>query len=246
VSHDPEALRQVYTARDDDHRLRQRYSLGQPGHLFLVQQRERGVLALLARHGLLGRLDQARVLDVGCGAGGLLLDLLRYGARPEHLAGVDLLPARLEQARARLPGADLRQTDAVALPYPDATFDLVCQMTLLSSVLDRAAGRQIAAEMRRVTRPDGLILWYDLRWPNPRNAAVRGIGRAELGRLFPDCAIEARSITLAAPLARLLAPRAWLLAELLERLPPLRTHLLAAVRPSAASSMASTSSASGR
>lgn len=222
-----------YAARDRDRRVLARYRLTNPGQLFLVQQRERRLLALLARHGFAERLGAARILDVGCGSGGLLLDLLRYGARPDRLAGVDLAPARIEQARRRLPAADLRCLSATALPYPDATFDLVCQMLVFSSLLEPTTARQVAAEMRRVVRPDGLIVWYDLRRDSPRNPQVRGIGPAALATLFPDCAIEAAPVTLAAPLARLLAPRAWLLAEALEQLPLLRTHLLAAIRPPA-------------
>jgi SAM-dependent methyltransferase len=236
VTDELQAIAQEYAARDRDRRLRARYRLTNPGQLFLVQQRERRLLALLVRHGFAERLGAARILDIGCGSGGLLLDLLRYGARADRLAGVDLVPERVARARARLPAADLRCVSATALPYPDASFDLVCQMLVFSSLLEAATARQVAAEMRRVVRPDGLIVWYDLRRNNPRNPRVRGIGPAALAALFPGCAVEATPATLAAPLARRIAPRAWLLAELLERIPLLRTHLLAAIRPPGAGS----------
>jgi SAM-dependent methyltransferase len=197
----------------------------------MIQGRERRLLALLARHGMAERLGGARVLDVGCGSGGLLVDMLRYGARADYLAGVDLMPERIEQARGRLPAADLRCASAAELPFADGSFELVCQVLVFSSLLDPATARRVAAEMRRVVRPDGLIVWYDLRRNNPRNPKVRGVGRAEVAALFPGCAVESEAVTLAAPLARLLAPRAWPLAEALEWLPPLRTHLLAAIRP---------------
>jgi SAM-dependent methyltransferase len=222
---------QAYAARDADRRLLDRYRLTNPGQLFMVQERERRLLGLLTRHGFAERLGGARVLDVGCGSGGLLLDLVRYGARMDLLAGVDLMPGRIAVARDRLPTADLRRVSATDLPFDDGRFDLVCQCVVFSSLLDRQAARRVAAEMRRVLRTDGLIVWYDLRVDNPRNPQVRGIGRAELAALFPGCALDIESLTLAAPLARLLAPRAWPLAAALARLPALRTHLLAGIRP---------------
>ena len=50
-------------------------------------------------------LSQLRLLEVGCGAGGNLLELLRLGFAPEHLSGIELLPERLALARAVLPEA---------------------------------------------------------------------------------------------------------------------------------------------
>ncbi len=231
MTHETDRVLREYAVRDGDRQLLERYRFTNPSHLFLMQQRERQVLALLARRGFAHSLGGARILDVGCGTGGFLLDLLRYGARADYLAGIDLVPERIALARARLSQADLRCASAEALPYADGTFNLVCQTGVLTTVLDPMVRQSIAAEMVRVTQPDGLILWYDLRRNSPGNHGVRAIGRAELGTLFPGCTIEARSIILAAPLARLIVPRSWLLAELLERLPPLRTHLLAAMRP---------------
>ena len=46
-------------------------------------------------------LSTLRVLEVGCGSGGNLLELLRLGFAPAHLAGIELLPERFAQARAR-------------------------------------------------------------------------------------------------------------------------------------------------
>jgi len=85
--------------------------------------------------------------------------------------------------------------------------------------------------MRRVLKPDGIILWYDFRFDNPWNRAVRGIGRREIHELFPEYRIELRRVTLAPPIARWIAPRSRLVACALARLPPLRTHYLGVLRP---------------
>jgi len=80
-----------------------------------------------------------------------------------------------------------------------------------------------------VLGPGGVVLWYDFTL-NPRNRDTRGINRDELRVLFPGLRPRIRRVTLAPPLARLIAPRSWLAAELLERVPVLRTHLLATLR----------------
>lgn len=90
--------------------------------------------------------------------------------------------------------------------------------------------QQIASEMLLVVKSDGLIVWYDYHVNNPWNPDVRGVKKKEIRRLFPDCRIELRRITLAPPLARWLAPRSWLLAQLLERIPILCTHYIGIIQ----------------
>ncbi|MFS9605942.1 methyltransferase domain-containing protein, partial [Klebsiella pneumoniae] len=77
--------------------------------------------------------------EVGCGAGGNLLDLLRLGLRPEHLTGIELLPERLAAARAALPErVRLLAGDASQADVAPASQDLVLQSTVFSSILDDA------------------------------------------------------------------------------------------------------------
>jgi len=223
-----ERVRAAY-ARRAELGLDARYDYWQPANLFIYQSRERALLGLLAGAGVLP-LTGRRVLDVGCGDGGVLRDLLRYGARAADLHGVDLLPERVERARELTPGARIEVGDAQALPYEDAGFDLVLGFTLLSSVVDEGARRRVAAEMARVTKPGGLVVVYDF-WTNPTNRDVRPLRRAELRRLFPGRRVEFRGVTLAPPVVRALVglPGGWLACTALEVLPFLRTHYLAAV-----------------
>ena len=65
---------------------------------------------------------------------------------------------------------------------------------------------------------------------NPRNPDVRAVSATEVTRLFPQCRVRLRRVTLAPPLARLLAPRAPTLCALLNLVPPLRTHYLGVIR----------------
>jgi len=97
-------------------------------------------------------------LEVAIGTG---LNLPHYppGVR---LTGVDLSPGMLALARRRAADlgrtADLREADAQALPFADASFDtVVCTMSLCSVPDERAA----IAEMHRVLRPGGQLLLAD-------------------------------------------------------------------------------------
>ena len=217
-------IRGVYAERAARGRER-RYSLFAPAHLFHAQSLERAMLHALRREGY-ESLAGLRILDVGCGGGSWLNSLTRYGADPENLYGIELRRAALPADSSRL---QLTLATGSELPFATASFDLVCQLTMLSSVLDQNLRRQTAAEMLRVVRPSGLILWYDFT-VNPFNPDVRGIGKSELLALFAGAGIRAARVTLAPPLTRLLAPRAWTLCVLTQQVPWLRTHLLATIR----------------
>lgn len=200
-------------------------------HRVIHQERERRTLALLGREGF-ASLAEARILDVGCGSGNWLLDVVRWGATPEKVFGVDLLADRVATAKkVAAPGVTVVQGDISALEFPAGSFDLVIQSTVFSSILDPERRKRTAGEMLRMVKPSGLILWYDLRVNNPRNVNVRAVGLAEIETLFPDCFVHAERLTLAPPIARAIAPLSTVACELLALIPWLRTHTLAAIRP---------------
>jgi ubiquinone/menaquinone biosynthesis C-methylase UbiE len=221
-----ERLRAAYARRSNDDR---RYSWFEPGHVFLMQERERAVLRALSRHGL-EDLQALRILEIGCGDANWLRDLVRWGASPERLVGVDLLSDRLGDAvRKGPPEAGIAQASGEELPFPAETFDLVIQSTVFTSILDPAARMEVAREMMRVLRPGGRVLWYDFHVPSPGNPDVRPVSRGELRRLFPDAGIDVHRVTLAPPLARRVARWSWLAGLVLARIPLLRTHSLAII-----------------
>ena len=204
-----------------------RYSFLQPDVCLSVQERQRAMLALFARAGWASFAGK-RVVEVGCGAGGNLLELLRLGFEPEHMTGIELLPGRFVQARHALPAAlRLIEDDAVEAPIVDASQDLVLQSTVFTSLLDSATRTALAAAMWRWLAPGGAVLWYDFTVDNPRNPDVRGVPMAEVRALFPQARITARRVTLAPPLARAVCRVHTSLYTLFNALPPLRTHVVA-------------------
>lgn len=204
-----------------------RYSLLQPDVWHTVQERQRAMLGLFARLGW-SDLAQRRLIEVGCGAGDNLLELLRLGFLPEHLSGVELLPERFAQARARLPSALLlHEGDASALALPERSVHAVFASTVFSSLLDDAFQQRLADAMWRWVQPGGGVLWYDFTIDNPRNRDVRGVPLARLRALFPEARVQARRVTLAPPLARRVCRVHPSLYTAFNLVPALRTHLLA-------------------
>jgi SAM-dependent methyltransferase len=171
-------------------------------------------------------LPASRCLEVGYGSAGWLPDLLQWGVREANLCGVELDPTRARTAQQLLPAADLQVGNGMALPWEDETFSLVVLSTVFSSILDSRMRQAVAREALRVTAPGGAVLCYDLARNNPANRHVRRVTRREWLQLFPGVEAVMRSVTLAPPLARAVAPRSWVLAQLLDGVPFLRTHLI--------------------
>jgi Methyltransferase domain len=203
-----------------------RYAAGAPAVLLERAKRRRVAEVLLRKAGVFPG-TQCATLEVGCGVIGWGGELLDWGVRPSQMHGIDLSPSRIDQARLKLPGADFRVGDATALPWASASFNLVIASTVLTSILDPEVRRLVADEIVRVISPGGALLWYDFAFDNPRNPQVRKVDRGELQALFPQLSGEVHSITLAPPLARLVAPVSSWLATALGAIPLLQTHLLA-------------------
>jgi SAM-dependent methyltransferase len=226
------------TADAEVARIREAYARRRPdsagaeaGNRFMLDDAAERMHAALARHGCLP-LAGKRILEIGCGSGAVLERFVRWGADPRCLTGIDVIEPRLASARQRLPeGVRLELADAAASGLAAASFDLVVQSTVFTSILSREIRERVAREMVRVLAPGGRILWYDFRIDNPRNRDVRAVGRAEIHRLFPGCEVAIESLTLAPPLARALAGVSRGVCELLARVPLLRTHYLAVIVP---------------
>jgi SAM-dependent methyltransferase len=94
-----------------------------------------------------------RVLDVGCGPGSLIGELVaRVGA--ENLAAIDPSPPFVEAARARYPGVDVRLGSAELLPFHARTFDAALAQLVVHFMRDPVAGIR---EMARVAKHGGVV-----------------------------------------------------------------------------------------
>ena len=204
-----------------------RYSLLRPDVWQTVQERQRAMLRLFVQLGFTD-LAALRLLEVGCGSGGNLLELLRLGFAPDRLSGIELLPDRFAAARAALPVAlNLHPGDALQVDLPAASHDIVFASTVFSSLLDDAFQQRLADAMWRWVRPGGGVLWYDFTVDNPRNPDVRGVPLGRLRTLFSQGCVQAKRVTLAPPIARAVTRFHAGLYPVFNVLPLLRTHVLA-------------------
>ena len=214
-------------ARYARRRSADRYRLSNPDVWLTLQERQRAMLHLFARKGLrdFAALD---LVEVGCGAGGNLLELLWLGFDPARLVGIELIAERYAAARRNLPQAlRLHCAEASTVDLGAASQDIVYVSTVFSSLLDAAFEQRLAAAIWSWVRPGGGVLWYDFTLDNPRNADVRGVPLRRVKALFPAGVVEASRITLAPPLARAVVRLHPALYTALSVLPMLRTHVLA-------------------
>ncbi len=99
----------------------------------------------------------ARVLEIGTGRGTLLHELLSRGV---DVVGIDASADRVREARARYGPLPVQQASGTALPYADATFDVVMSFDVFEHIPDSDAH---LSEVRRALKPGG---WYLLQTPN--------------------------------------------------------------------------------
>jgi SAM-dependent methyltransferase len=190
-------------------------------------EKQRALLRLLGRH-YGSDLSQLDFLEIGCGHGNNLRLMIHWGFEPSRVIGNELLAERLEHTRHRIPkDCRLMAGDALKLDIAAGSMDVVMASTVFSSILDDDFRAKLAQHMWTWVRPGGGVLWYDFTVNNPKNPDVRKVTSGELARLFPSATIEARSVTLAPPLARLVCRVHPSLYSGLNLLPFLRTHLVA-------------------
>ena len=108
----------------------------------------------------MGQLEEKKVLELGTGTGGTATLLARRGAA---VVGIDLLPFRLTEAKARAVEYNVAESisfalmDAIHLAFPDNTFDFI----LSKSVLVFTAHTQTAKECYRVLKPGGKAIFIE-------------------------------------------------------------------------------------
>ena len=205
-----------------------------PGDLLMVQERERVLARVFQRAGF-RTLQGVTIFEAGSGGGYNLRQFAQWGAHPGAIAGIDIDLDRVAYSMEHSPAIQVHIGSATTVPEPDKKFDVSVAFTLFSSIHDEEVSAAIGEELFRITRPGGLILIYDMRRNNPRNSTVHAVGHDDIHRWFPKCRAQTRHLTLAPPIARIVAKRTPFLYGPLALVPLLRTHSLYVLRRPATS-----------
>lgn len=212
--------------RRNELNLKWQYCMLNPSVYMAVQERQRELIEILSKQAI-GSAETLKVLEIGCGTGVNLRELITLGLRPENLTGNELISDRIECARSLLPtNVSLFLGDAMESSFPDSSFDIVFQSTVFSSILDNDFQRDLANRMWQWLKPGGGIIWYDFVYDNPKNPDVRGVKLKRIKELFPNGECLSKRVTLAPPISRRVTkihPQAYTLLNLF---PFLRTHLI--------------------
>lgn len=218
-------IREIYKTRD------QRFVMGFRSVFGIMDSfyRDKALYRILRQYNIFPLMDK-KIMDFGCGTCGRLRELIRFGAQPENLFGIDLSRDRIAICQKYSPNFSTQVGSCTATGYPDGFFDLVINSTMMSSVLDDVVAQEIATEMRRVLNPStGIILWYDMRVDNPWNKDVRGYSRRMIQALFPDGDLDLNAITLASKFSSIVESAPFFY-HLMHLFPFLRTHYIGVIK----------------
>jgi len=167
-----------------------------------------------------------KVLEIGAGYGVNLFFFLQSGIPKKNIYANELIEERFEALNENFTGCNLLLGDASELNFYEE-FDIVMQSTVFTSVLDTNFRKKLAAKMFNMTKRNGIILWYDFIYNNPKNPDVKGITKREVIKLFPDAKkIKFFNVTLAPPIGRRVG-RFYPIINFL--FPFLRTHIIAVI-----------------
>jgi ubiquinone/menaquinone biosynthesis C-methylase UbiE len=214
-------IKEVYDARNKAPRVD--YNPILPANNYFVISKEKLLLRFLYKY--FGTdISSIKVLDVGFGGGGDILNLIKSGVNPRNIYGVEILEDRFNRMKEILPTTNLQLNEGFTLPFESQCMDLIIQSTVFSSILDFNSRKELASQMYRVLKPGGKIFSYDIRIFNPWNSNVTKMDKAEIKKLFPGARTFFYPVTFNPVLVRKIGKFSGLLCEILDKIPFLCSH----------------------
>jgi len=161
------------------------YSPRSPVGFYTRSRMHHSFMRLLNKHNIV--LSDKTILDIGCGTGDWLCFISELRGSSTGLVGIDITGHRIEKARSINPGIEFVMGDAAALPFDDASFDIVTQFVTFEHFLDNETLAKACREVSRVLKASGFLIWYDLLpFPPGADPINRGFSLKEVVGLFPE------------------------------------------------------------
>lgn len=113
---------------------------------------------------IVGRQDVSslKILDLGCGDGKVLRDLLSWKLRPENLYGIDVSHFIIDYAR-KLSSSEMNfvQGTLDELPFENQQFDIILSRGVLQHIKDEETMNKVSSQIQRILKPEGTMIFYE-------------------------------------------------------------------------------------
>ncbi len=216
-----DTIKQIYADRDSNIDLLKNHQ-GLYPH-YIVEEREKIYKSIINNH--FYNKNNLKLLEVGAGVGMNLSFFHSIGFEYPHIYANELSEDRFEKLKNSFPEVTCFSGDASEMEM-NQKFDVVFQSTVFSSILSNALRIKLAAKMFDLTNDNGIVLWYDFIYNNPKNKNVRKVTKSEIKTLFPNAKkYEFYKVTLAPPIGRRVGK--WY--SFFNRFKFLRTHVIAVI-----------------
>jgi SAM-dependent methyltransferase len=121
------------------------------------------LIEALREHGLeTSDLAELSVIELGCGWGRNLHQFVELGIPARNIAGIDLIENFIAFGKSQNPAFNISVGDATRTDFGDSAFDIVLLHTVLSAITDRDVQANLLREARRLVRPAGLVIVFDI------------------------------------------------------------------------------------
>ena len=165
------------------------------------------------------------LLEIGAGNGANAEIFINLGFKIQNICFNELLPERIAAIKSNYPSNTIFEGNAIEINI-NKKFDVIFQSTVFTSILNKVDREKLAEKMLSLLNPNGIILWYDFIYNNPKNKDVRKVDVVELKLLFAKSSnIYCKKITLAPPIGRKVKK-----FYKLFNVPFLRSHILAIIK----------------
>ena len=162
---DLERIRQVYRPRTKvgeffDPRS---WNVFEPGLQFNESEYRDLMISALRTAGCTWQwVEQAKILEMGCGWGRNSYLFMELGFSADQIHGIDLMEHFVMHGKKQCPGLNLIVGSGTNTSFASESFDLILFHTVFSAVFDGQVHEDLLKEASRLLRPDGLIVIYDI------------------------------------------------------------------------------------